>query len=226
LIAEAASWSRNELPRTTKLHDRTGDTISLDGSEVLDSRSLRLPPTVTPENTMDPFAQTVDGWHDFYMMIGTAAATLMGLLFVSLSLNADVITRKENADLRALAAHTFGSFMSVLMFAVLFLIPSQVPPGLGLPLLGVGAYGLYNTISHLLETRRKPPRIWARGGIARRFAIPLLCFGALMVIAVSVLLGETGGLYWLVPVMILLILAAGRNAWDLLLGLREPPQAS
>jgi hypothetical protein len=36
---------------------------------------------------MEAFTQAVEGWHDFYLMIGTAAATLVGLLFVSLSLN-------------------------------------------------------------------------------------------------------------------------------------------
>jgi hypothetical protein len=172
---------------------------------------------------MEIFALAVEGWHDFYMMIGTAAATLIGLLFVSLSLNVDVITRKANADLRVLATHTFGNFMSVLMFAVLFLIPNQVPLGLGLPLLGIGGYGLYNTVRYLLVTRRKPRRDWGMGGgIARRFAIPAFCFGTLMIIAASVLFGQTSGLYWLIPVMILLILAASRNAWDLLMRLREP----
>jgi hypothetical protein len=52
---------------------------------------------------MDAFAQAIEGWHDFYLMVGTAAATLVGLLFVSLSLNVDVITREANADLRVLA---------------------------------------------------------------------------------------------------------------------------
>jgi len=47
-------------------------------------------------------------------------------------------------------------------------------------------------------------------------------FVALLIIAVSVLLGQTGGLYWLVPVMILLVVTASRNAWVLLLQLREP----
>jgi hypothetical protein len=49
---------------------------------------------------------------------------------------------------------------------------------------------------------------------------------ALLIIAVSVLLGRTGGLYWLVAVMILLIVAASSNVWDLLLRLREPPTES
>jgi hypothetical protein len=46
----------------------------------------------------------------------------------------------------------------------------------------------------------------------------------LIIIAVSVLLGQTGGLYWLVPVMILLVVVASINAWDLLLLLREPAE--
>lgn len=171
---------------------------------------------------MDAFAQAIDGWHDFYIMIGTASATLIGLLFLSLSLNADMITRRANADLRALAAHTFGNFMSVLMFAVLFLIPSQVPPGLGLPLLGTGAYGLYSTLSHFLETRRTRGRVWGRVGLAVRFATPTVCFVTLIIVAATVLRGETKYLYWLVPVMILLLIAASRNAWDLLMRLREP----
>jgi hypothetical protein len=173
---------------------------------------------------METFAPAIEGWHDFYLMIGTASATLIGLLFVSLSLNVDVMIRKENADLRMLATHTFGNFMSVLMFAVLFLIPHQVPAGLGLPLLGVGGYGLYTTVSRWLETRHKPAHVWdIEGGVARRFVIPIFCFGTLVIIAATVLMGWTGGLYWLVPVMILLIVAASRNAWDLLLRLREPP---
>jgi len=134
---------------------------------------------------MDMFAQVVAGWRDFYLMIGSVAATLIGLLFVSLSLNVDMITCEANTDLRELATHTFGIFVSVLVFAVLFLIPRQVPLGQGLPLLGTGAYGLYNTVSHFLETRRKPQRAWDPGGATLRFAIPTLCFGALMIIAVA-----------------------------------------
>jgi hypothetical protein len=175
---------------------------------------------------MGTFAQVVEGWHDFYLMIGTAAATLIGLLFVSLALNADVIARQANADLRLLAAQTFTNFVCVLMFAVIFLIPDQGPMGLGLPLLGIDGFGLYITVHRLLEARRNRPRAWGRGSLARRFTMPTLCFVTLLIIAVSVLLGQTGGLYWLVPVMILLIFDASLNAWDLLLRLREPPAGS
>jgi hypothetical protein len=175
---------------------------------------------------MDTFAQAVEGWHDFYLLIGTAAATLVGLLFVSLSLNVDVITREANADLRMLAAQTFTGFLNVVMLAVLFLIPRQVPSGLGLPLLGVSGYGLYETVGRFLKTYRTRPRAWGGGGVTRRFVAPAICFVASMIIAGSVLLGQTGGLYWLVPVMISLVVATSRNAWDLLLRLCDPPTES
>jgi UDP-N-acetylmuramyl pentapeptide phosphotransferase/UDP-N-acetylglucosamine-1-phosphate transferase len=175
---------------------------------------------------MDTFAQAVEGWHDFYITIGTAAATLIGLLFVSLSLNVDAITRPENADLRALATQTFTGFLNVVIFAVLFLIPNQGSHGLGLPLVGVGGYGLYETADRFLKARRQRGRVWGRGSVARRFVVPALCFVTLLIIAVSVLLGHTGGLYWLVPVMIMLVVAASSNAWNLLLRLREPAKGS
>jgi hypothetical protein len=174
------------------------------------------------ENGMDAFAQSIEGWHDFYLMVGTAAATLVGLLFVSLSLNIAAITRKANDDLRNLAAQTFSCLLMVLMFSVLFLIPSQGPHGLGLPLLGMSGYGLYDVVSHFLKVRRKQTRLWGRTSVASRFILPTICYLTLLTVAISVLLGQTGSLYWLVPVMILLIISASRNAWDLLLRLREP----
>ncbi len=175
---------------------------------------------------MDPFAQAIQGWHDFYLMIGTAAATLIGLLFVALSLNADAINRKANADLRLLAAQTFSTFILVVMFAILFLIPLQGPEGLGLPLLGIGMFALWSSGRRFFAARRQPVHEWGRGSLARRFAIPMLCYAVLLVIAISVLLGQTSGLYWLVAVMIMLIWIASLNAWDLLLRLREPAPES
>jgi hypothetical protein len=171
---------------------------------------------------MDAFKLAVAGWHDFYHVIGDAAAALMGLLFVSLSLNVTVITRKTNADLRILAGQTFNNFICLIMFALLFLIPDQGPIGLGLPMLGIDLIDLYFTARRFLQARASQPRPWGRGSLALRFAIPTICFVTILIIAMTVLLGMTSGLYWFVPVTILLLWDASLNAWDLLLRLREP----
>jgi hypothetical protein len=175
---------------------------------------------------METFSRAVAGWHDFYIMIGTAAATLVGLLFVSLSLNADVITDEANVGLRVLAAQTFANFLFVLLFAVVLLIPEQGPRGLGLPLGCIGAYGLYLTVRRLLVARRTQTPGWGRGSVARHVGGSALCYLALLVVAVSVLLGRTAAMYWLVPVILLLIVEASLNAWGLLVQLRRPGRGS
>lgn len=42
------------------------------------------------EMEVSNFSNDVEAWHDFFMLAGTAAATLMGLLFVALSLRIDI----------------------------------------------------------------------------------------------------------------------------------------
>lgn len=175
---------------------------------------------------MIPFPQVVEGWHDFYHLIGDASAALLGLLFVSLSLNVGVVTRKANTDLRLLAVQTFISYLSTLMFAMIFLIPNQGPMGLGLPMLGIDLIVLSVTVVRILEMRRNRPHLGVGGGFVLRFAAPLICFVAVLIIAISVILGETDGLYWFVPVVIILFWVASINAWNLLLQLGEPHMES
>ena len=173
---------------------------------------------------MNTFSQAVESWHDYYHVFGDAAAALMGLLFVSVSLNANLITRKSNADLRQLAGQTFSDFMCVLMFAVLFLIPDQGPRGLGLPMLGIGLIVLYFTVNRILKVSQTKQRNWGSGGVLSRFALPTLCFITIIFIAVMILMGYTWVFYLFVPVDIMLIWDASINAWNLLLRLHEPRQ--
>ena len=67
---------------------------------------------------MGTFASAVTGWHDFYVVVGTASATLVGLLFLSLSLNPHLIAAGERSAPRMLAAQSFANFLLVLMIAV------------------------------------------------------------------------------------------------------------
>ena len=57
---------------------------------------------------MQTFAQYIDRWHDFYMLAGTAAATLIGLLFVSLTLSIEVMSDESQIGLKELATQTFA----------------------------------------------------------------------------------------------------------------------
>ena len=65
-------------------------------------------------------ADTLMGWHDFYLLVGTAWATLLGLLFVALSLGRGFLTQsapKRHAHLHEPGRGVcFGSSASLLTY--------------------------------------------------------------------------------------------------------------
>ena len=63
---------------------------------------------------IEPFQHALERWHDFYLLAGTAAATLMGLLFVSLSIHLEKIVAEGGAHLEAISREAFASFIIVL----------------------------------------------------------------------------------------------------------------
>jgi hypothetical protein len=48
------------------------------------------------------------GWHDFFILAGTASATLVGLLFVGLSLHLRIVV--STSEVRSLARVTLANF--------------------------------------------------------------------------------------------------------------------
>ena len=62
-------------------------------------------------------------WHDFFLLAGTAGATLLGLLFVSVSLKTDVIMRSSEKHLRAQAMSAFESLLFVMILSLAVLVP-------------------------------------------------------------------------------------------------------
>ena len=77
-------------------------------------------------------ARLLEGWHDFYILAGSAAATLVGLLFVVLSFNLDILLHDRHAHLLAFARQTLMEFVFVLMISLVFLVPHVSVRPLGL----------------------------------------------------------------------------------------------
>ena len=62
-------------------------------------------------------ADLLDAWHDFDLLIGTAAATLVGLMFVAASIGASVFLEKDRAAMKAFISPTVVHFSAVLVVA-------------------------------------------------------------------------------------------------------------
>src|SRR5262249_56001382 len=80
-------------------------------------------------------------WHDFYLLIGTASATLIGLMFVAASIAASTMTEQHKAGLQAFFSPTVVHFAAVLVTCVVLSAPLRTWTVLGGLVLVIGAVG-------------------------------------------------------------------------------------
>jgi hypothetical protein len=77
-------------------------------------------------------------WRDFYLLIGTASATLVGLMFVAASIGASLFNEKNVAPMGAFITPTVVHFAAVLFAAMVAVMPGHSATTLG-GVLGLGA---------------------------------------------------------------------------------------
>ena len=177
------------------------------------------PPAARRGVPMDAaFAADLAAWGPFWAAAAGAAATLLGLLFVAVSLRLDLFRRHEVADVRDFAAYTFGGFLAALAVAGLALAPHQRPSTLALPLLGLGLAGLAGAAWVVREWARLNP---AGGGPNRRrgwvvVAAAAAPFAGLVAVAFALPGGRGWALAGLAAAEGLLLGTATAGAWLLL----------
>jgi hypothetical protein len=153
-------------------------------------------------------------WESFAVMGGTASGTLTGLLFVAVSLNRDHISL--HTELRASAAQTLVLLILPLPVSVLLLTPSQPGWALGAELIAfavAAAVGL-TVIARgkkTVDAKSRIARLLDRRRTSRVTTLFLLVAGA------TEAAGRGGGLYWLVPAVLVALLGGVYNAWIFLI---------
>ena len=165
----------------------------------------------------DAFIRYIGEWESFYLAAATASATLVGLLFVGISLNVDEVMAPDRPDLRALAEQAFASFTYVLLVSLFFLIPRQDPISLGIELATLGIIGLARVTLSLARSRTAPrDHRWGRAWIARRMLLPGVAYAGLTIVGYGVTQLQPDALTTLVAVLFVLLTSAADSSWDLL----------
>jgi len=165
------------------------------------------------------FSDAVQGWHDFYLTAGAAAATLVGLLFVGLSLHIRVVV--SHHDVRGLARITLTDFVVVLLIALLLLAPAGAVGSvntMGTWLVLVALVSVALTLRTAIDgfRSRRAKAIGLRVLLAR-FGLSWTCYGGVALMGALMVLGDFGhALSGLLAVVVLLLVVAVRNTWDLL----------
>ena len=156
-------------------------------------------------------------WQNFYMLIGTAAATLTGLMFVVTTLIAGIDAHLStlNAAVSAFNTPTVVHFGTVLLLAGVLSAPWQTFSSVSLLL---GLLGLGMVVYSIIVLRRmwRVPHyqstledwLWY-------MAFPFLAHVALIVAAFVLPKNPPSALYIVGLAIMLLLLVGIRNAWDM-----------
>jgi len=158
-------------------------------------------------------------WHDFYIVAGTSAATLVGLLFVGLSLHLRVVVTQS--EVRSLARVTLANFGLILLVS-LFMVIHEGRSAATLQLLISGAISLLIIGPSLLSVRQSGARSVHLYRLLLRMGLSVVGYAG--VIAAGALIGRKSyesALSSLVAVVVLLLVVSLRNSWDLLVSVGE-----
>jgi amino acid transporter len=156
-------------------------------------------------------------WQNFYMIMGSAAATLTGLMFVVTTLIAGIDAHLSilNAAVSAFNTPTVVHFGTVLLLAGVLSAPWQTFSSLSLLLGLVGLGMVLYSIIVLRRMRRVPHYQSTLEDWSWYLVLPLLAHVLLIVSAFVLPKNPSSALYIVASVMLLLLLVGIRNAWDM-----------
>lgn len=148
-------------------------------------------------------------WHDFFVAAVGASAALLGLLFVTISINLEHILKYPQLPGRA--ASTLGTLLTVLVICCFGLAPAQPTRAFGSEIV---AMTLLVGTQILWVSHRDPahPLTWTIRSVSILLVPVLVLLGG----GVSLLAGGGGGIYWLLFGTVLAFIGASINAWVLL----------
>jgi hypothetical protein len=95
----------------------------------------------------ETFPQLLSDWSAYFTMMGGAAATLLGLLFVAVSLRLNIFQQRNIAEVRRLASVILGAFLTALVISAVTLAPHGRREVLAMGLLVIGIAGLAAAVS-------------------------------------------------------------------------------
>jgi hypothetical protein len=157
-------------------------------------------------------------WITFALAISAAGATLAGLVFVAVSLNLKRIL--EYANLPGRVAQTLILFVTPLVTGLFLVVPGQSRAVVAAELL---ITGLAIGTGQLVINARSPHSdqetrlTWMVGRV-----LPAVASCGFLVLSGAALLAQSvGGLYWLVPSVLVAIVFGLVNAWVLLVEIQR-----
>jgi hypothetical protein len=153
-------------------------------------------------------------WESFYVIVGSSAGALTGLMFVVITLIADARIKRTLNEVNAFGSPAVVHLSAVLLFSAVLSAPW---PDLRMPSYGVGLGALAGIVYMIIVLRRlsrptqytKVMEDWVWHGI-----LPLVAYIVLLVSHMGLRHDQQWGLYAVGAAALLLLSVGIHNAWD------------
>jgi hypothetical protein len=161
-----------------------------------------------------PSIEALLEWHNFYSVLATASATLLGAMFIVASFGGGPMTEDRAAGVRLFVTPTVIHLSAVVLGCALAMVPSLQMLSLGIWFGTGGMVGFVFSLIRAIRIRQRTLELVDHFWYA---AVPTIAYLIMIAAAVMAVLIVDHALDVLALSMALLLVAGIRNAWDLLL---------
>lgn len=170
---------------------------------------------LSPER-LETVRSMIEQWHDFFLMTGTAAVTLAGLLFVAVSINVDTLLDSRRAALLDLARQAMLALLMMLIISLIFLLPAWSPRIQAAALVGTCLVPLVFTLRGMRLDATQGEHGLGRGVLLRRRLLSLVAYVGMLVVGLFMWRGQYEIIFFIVGPICLLFGNATGSAWEMM----------
>jgi hypothetical protein len=152
-------------------------------------------------------------WDDFYLLVGSAAGALIGLLFVVVTLTAGMDRSRAQRGQALFMTPTVVHFATVVTVAALAMAPRLAAPVAAAIVTGIGLAGTAYSAAVFRGIRAGKVEHWSDTwdyGV-----LPIVFYLALTACGVAAFAAPGGAAYAVAVVSLAFLFLGVRNAWDL-----------
>ena len=160
----------------------------------------------------------LESWHDFFVLVGTAGATLLALLFVAVSLGAGFLSNRKTDATRAFFSPVVVHFSAVFFLSAIALVPGHRPVFFAIVITLCALTGLCFALFATIQLLRHDWTRYKEDHIAYGL-LPTICYAGLLVAAAMIWMENEFAVDVVAGALLVLLLVNVRNAWDLTLSM-------
>jgi hypothetical protein len=167
----------------------------------------------------------MQGWAQFYAVVAAVAATLMGLLFVAVSVHARQSIGPSQDTSRRLSEQALQNYLTTVLISMVALIPDGSIRSFGIATVCMTTAAAILTVVRLAMLLRRPDEKIGRWRSIRRYSTSFLAYTMLIYSAVRMSFGDSDHRTMVAISLLVLLSSATMVSWSLLLRIADEPAA-